>query len=308
LLVDDEPLNLKLLKHALEPKGFETATALSGDEALLMLEKTRVDLILLDVVMPGTGGYEVCRKIKGLPTLHAIPIIFLTGLSDSTDLVKGFDAGAVDYVRKPFNVAELLARVGTHIEIKRNREIIELQKVKLERINDELERMNRSLYQRSITDSLTSLFNRQYLFDHFEQEIERFKRYGNSFCLILLDIDNFKVLNDTFGHLEGDAALVRCSKAIKQSLRNVDIVGRYGGEEFIVILPFTQLPGALTVARRICTAMQETGNGKLSVPPMTLSVGLCQYRGEDGKDFLRAVDNLLYKAKAFGRNRIECGE
>ncbi len=308
LLVDDEPLNLKLLKHALEPKGFETTTAFSGDEALLVLEKKHVDLILLDVVMPGIGGYEVCRKIKGISAQCAIPIIFLTGLTDSADLIKGFDAGAVDYVVKPFNVAELLARVNAHIELKRNREIIEQQKVKLEQINEELERVNRSLYQRSITDSLTNLFNRQYILDHFEKEMERYKRYGNFFCLILLDIDNFKALNDTFGHIEGDAALIRCSQAIKQSLRNVDIVGRYGGEEFIVLLPVTQLPGALTVARRICGAMSETGNSKLSVPPMTLSVGLAQYRGEEEKEFLRIVDNFLYKAKTFGRNRIEYGE
>jgi diguanylate cyclase (GGDEF)-like protein len=305
LLVDDEPLNLKLLKHTLESKGFETTTALSGSEAFDILEQNRIDLILLDVIMPGLGGYDFCRKIKGVPQLSAIPIIFLTGLTDNTDLIKGFDAGAVDYVRKPFNVAELLARVNAHLEIKRNREIIELQKVKLEQINEELEVMNRSLYQRSITDSLTCLFNRQYILDHVVQEMERFKRYGNIFSLMLMDIDHFKDLNDTYGHIEGDAALVRCCHAIKKSLRNVDIVGRYGGEEFIAILPLTELSGALVVARRISAAMSETGNSRLSVPPMALSIGLAQYQGEEEKKYLNKVDNLLYKAKTSGRNRIE---
>jgi diguanylate cyclase (GGDEF)-like protein len=305
LLVDDEPLNLKLLQRMLEEKGFQISTAINGNEALQFLEKTPVDLILLDVVMPGIGGYDVCKTIKDLPQRGKIPIIFLTALTENQDLINGFCAGAVDYVRKPFNVAELLARVNAHMEIKRNREIIEQQKVKLEQINEELELMNRSLYQRSITDSLTNLFNRQYTLDHLQNEIDRFKRYGNIFSLMLLDIDHFKTVNDTFGHLEGDAAIMRCSQAIKRSVRNVDIVGRYGGEEFLVLLPFTYEAGALIVAQRISEAMRETGNSGISAPALTISIGLAQYRGEDEKEILRKVDGLMYKAKTNGRNRIE---
>jgi diguanylate cyclase (GGDEF)-like protein len=307
LVIDDEPLNLKLLKPILASKGFETKTAQSSDDAFRLLTSSTPDLILLDVVMPGIGGYEVCRKIKENPKLKMIPVIFLTALTDSDDIVKGFNAGAVDYVRKPFNVAELLARVEAHIELKRDREIIEIQKKRLEQINQELETMNRSLYHRSITDSLTGIFNRQYVLDHFQQEMGLFKRYGATVSMMLLDIDNFKKLNDTYGHIEGDAALIRCSSAIKHSIRTVDILGRYGGEEFFIILPLTELDGAMTVAQRISSAMLNTGNEAMSIPPMTVSVGVAQYQGEDEKEFLRSVDDLLYKAKRLGRNRIESG-
>ena len=308
LLVDDESLNLKLLKHTLESKGFQTSTALTGQGALRLLETVSVDLILLDVVMPGIEGYEVCKKIKAMPKLSNVPVIFLTTLTDSDDIVKGFNVGAVDYVRKPFSIPELLARVNAHLEIKQDREIIEQQKAKLEQINEELEEMNRSLYQRSITDSLTNLFNRQYILDQFRKEIDRFRRYGSPFSMMLLDIDHFKQVNDTYGHIEGDAALIRCSSAIGRSVRAVDIVGRYGGEEFLAILPFTQLPGAMTVAQRISKAMNETGNAELSVPSLTMSIGVAQFEGEDEKAFLHKIDTLLYKAKISGRNRIECGE
>jgi diguanylate cyclase (GGDEF)-like protein len=308
LLVDDEPLNLKLLKRMLEIKGFTTTTALTGAEAMQLLEKTPVDLILLDVIMPGIGGYEVCQKIKSIPELKRIPVVFLTGLTENQDLIKGFDVGAVDYVRKPFNVAELLARVNAHVEIKRSREIIETQKAKLEQINDELEAMNRSLYQRSITDSLTNVFNRQYALDYLHKEMDRFKRYGGVFSMMLLDIDHFKAINDTFGHLQGDAALVRCSQALKRSVRTVDILGRFGGEEFLIILPSTALTGAILVAKRVCEAMKETGNPGMSVPPLTMSIGIAPYGGQEEKVFIQKIDGLLYKAKASGRNRIESEE
>ncbi len=305
LLVDDEPLNLKLLQHTLESNGFKIETALNGNDALQLLNGSSPDLILLDVIMPGIGGYEVCKKIKECQALKAIPVIFLTALTDSGDIIKGFNAGAVDYVRKPFNVAELLARVEAHIELKRNREIIEIQKTKLEKINEDLESMNRSLYHRSITDSLTGLFNRQYVLDHFQQDMALYKRYKAAVCMMMLDIDNFKKLNDTYGHIEGDAALIRCSRAIKRSIRTVDIIGRYGGEEFLVILPLTEIKGAVAVADRIRSSMTNTGNETLSVPPMTISIGVAQYNGEDEKIFLRIVDDLLYNAKKNGRDRIE---
>jgi two-component system cell cycle response regulator len=305
LLVDDEPLNLKLLKRMLVAKGFEISAVQSGDEALCALEKTPIDLILLDVVMPGIGGYELCRKIKERQELSKIPIIFLTALTDNKDLINGFDAGAVDYVRKPFNVAELLARVNAHIEIKRSREIIEMQKIKLEQINDELESMNRTLYQRSITDCLTNLYNRQYILEHLNQEIVRFRRYNSVFSLMLLDIDHFKAINDTYGHAEGDSVLVRCSAAIRRSVRSVDIVGRYGGEEFLIILPFTCLDGARVIAGRIFGEMRQTDGGNALAPTLTVSIGLAQYQGENEKEILHKVDGLLYKAKTNGRNRFE---
>jgi diguanylate cyclase (GGDEF)-like protein len=305
LLVDDEPVNLKLLCHTLQLKGFETTTALSGTEVLQFLAAAALpDIILLDVIMPGIGGYELCRKLKDDPKYCKIPVIFLTGLTDSEDIVKGFNAGAVDYVRKPFNVAELLARVETHMEIKRSRETIERQKAELEERKKELEAANATLYKRSITDSLTGICNRQYILDRLRQEMERSKRYGSVFSLLMLDIDHFKKVNDTYGHVEGDAALIRFSQAIVRSLRTVDILGRYGGEEFLAILPETDLKGAVVAAERIRLAMSETGNPVSGVKPMTVSIGAARYQGEDEKAFIGTVDGLLYKAKQSGRNTV----
>jgi two-component system cell cycle response regulator len=297
LMVDDEPLNLKLLKLVLESKGYITTTALTGDEALQSLAAAPPDIILLDVIMPGIGGYELCRKIKADPKYSGIPVIFLTGLADGGDIVKGFEAGAVDYVRKPFNPAEILARVEAHIELKRGRETIERQKA-------ELEAANANLYQRSITDSLTGFYNRQYILDRLGQEMERSKRYGGVFSVLMLDIDHFKKVNDTYGHVEGDAALIRFSQATMRSLRTVDIIGRYGGEEFLAILPETDLKGAVVAAERIRLAMGETGNSGISVKPLTVSIGVAQYQGEDEKEYISIVDSLLYKAKQSGRNTV----
>jgi diguanylate cyclase (GGDEF)-like protein len=306
LLVDDEPLNLKLLSHTLQAKGFETTIALSGTEALQLLAAAvpPPDIILLDVIMPGIGGYELCRRLKDDQKYSKIPVIFLTALTESEDIVKGFNAGAVDYVKKPFNVAELLARVEAHLEIKHSRETIERQKAELEERKTDLEAANATLYQRSITDSLTGLYNRQYVLDRLGQEMERSKRYRGIFSVLMLDIDHFKQVNDTYGHVEGDAALIRFSQATGRSLRNVDILGRYGGEEFLAILPETDLKGAVVAAERIRLAMSETGNPGLAVRPMTASIGVAQYHGEDEKEFINIADALLYKAKQSGRNTV----
>lgn len=291
LIVDDVPQNLKVVGSMLDEVGYSATFATSGKQALERIYNTKPDLILLDLMMPDMDGLQVCKTLKADPDYQEIPIIFLTASHEQDHLVNAFELGACDYITKPFKKQELLARVKTHLTLKHTTD--ELKKTLVE-----LDRLAR-------LDPLTGVLNRRSFFEGAEREFNRACRYGTIFSVLLLDIDHFKRINDTYGHLTGDRALMTLTSAISNTLRNVDFLGRYGGEEFVILLPETEAPEALNVAERIRSLVAE-----ISIPTqkdplrMTISVGVAVYESNDATvdNILDRADRALYQAKAKGRN------
>jgi len=228
LLVDDVGKNLQLAVNILDSAGYATIYASSVKQAIIeRVETANPDLILLDLMMPEMGGIELCRRLKSNALYAHIPIIFVTDSEEKEDIINAFNSGAVDYVNKPFYSWELLAKVKIHLELKKTQE-------ELKNINYQLEKLVR-------TDSLTGVNNRREILALGEKELQRCRRYHRYFSLVFIDIDHFKHINDTFGHLLGDKTLITVAGAIKNCLRQVDSFGRFGGEEFVAILPETNL-------------------------------------------------------------------
>ena len=298
LVVDDIPQNLKVVGNMLDAVGYSTTFATGGQQALDRASKAIPDLILLDLMMPEIDGLEVCRRLKDNPALQHIPIIFLTASQEQDHLVQAFQLGAVDYITKPFRKLELLARVKTHLDLKYTTDQLKLALAELDRL--------------AHVDPLTGTLNRRSLFTAVEQEFNRAMRYESMFALLMLDVDHFKQINDRYGHAVGDRALVALTNVINSALRKVDVLGRYGGEEFVIMLPQTDIQQALAVAHRIrllVEAMQLPLDAPLGLSSseglrFTVSIGVAAYQANDtlvDKIFDRA-DQALYCAKDLGRN------
>jgi len=299
LIVDDLPQNLQVLGSILRKQNYQVAVATNGVQVINMIDNIDPDLILLDVMMPEMDGLEVCERLKCIPEKKGIPIVFLTAKTEIEDIVKGFELGAVDYVTKPFNATELLARVKTHIELKRNRDII------LELLTA-LEEKNKILEELAVTDSLTRIYNHRHIIERLALEVQAAKRHGSSLSIIMFDIDHFKSINDTHGHQFGDEVLVKVTLTIRNELRDIDIVGRYGGEEFLVVLRNTDQKGAIHAGNRIRKNIMDL---KWDVDNVfvTISGGIATLGDEDVTGLIKKADQLLYKAKDNGRNRLESG-
>lgn len=311
LIVDDRPKNLQVLVNILRKEKYKVAVATEGKQALSLVEEHHPDLILLDIMLPELDGYEICKILKESPETREIPIVFLTGKTETQDVVKGFQSGAVDYVTKPFNSIELLSRVNTHLEVQRSRDTILQINTQLrdeveerKKITEELKRKNAILDKMAVTDSLTGLFNHRFIIERLGQEIAEAKRYDFNLSVIMFDIDYFKTVNDNYGHQMGDKVLFEISETIKDQLRKVDIVGRYGGEEFLVICPHTDLEGILITAERIRKKIGTLTFGEENMN-VTISGGVGTLKDEDVSELIRRTDELLYQAKENGRNRIE---
>ncbi|MFW6241703.1 MAG: diguanylate cyclase [Thermodesulfobacteriota bacterium] len=299
LMVDDNPRNLQVLGAILKREGYELIVAADGRQALNAVRRTRPDLILMDVMMPVMDGFEACRRIKCEAEGREIPLIFLTARNETDDLLQGFEAGAVDYVTKPFNQAELLARVRTHIDLRRSR-------MALETAYAELAAAHRQLELAARTDPLTGLFNRREMMERITAEVGRFQRNGAVFSLAIADIDEFKPFNDRYGHACGDRVLCAVADRMPDRIRRQDVVGRWGGEEFLVLLPDTALEGAAAAAENLRQAVRSTGcrwaGEELSV---TVTIGVSEFQADmDADACLRVADNRLYAGKAAGKNRV----
>lgn len=290
LIVDDVAKNLQLLGNILKKENYRIAAANNGKQAVAIASDINPDLILLDVMMPEMDGFEACGKLKNIPETKDIPIIFLTAKVETEDMIKGFKAGAVDYVTKPFNSYELLARVKTHLELKISRDL--------------LEKKNKLLEILSITDGLTGLYNHRYIVDALSQRITETRRYGKPLSIVMLDIDYFKKINDKYGHVFGDEVLIKISSVIEETVRKVDIAGRYGGEEFLIVIPDTDSSGAYKTAERIRESIEKIKWDK-DGQKVTISGGVCEFKDEDSEKLIAKADKLLYRAKESGRNRIE---
>ena len=301
LVVDDHPDNVEIINARLTSRGFEVDTASNGQEALERVKDNPPHLILLDVMMPLMDGYEVARRIKTDETLPFIPIILVTARDSTADKVEGLDAGADDYLTKPINFPELEARVRSMLRIKRLQD-------ELDQKNRELEVANKRLRRLSITDGLTELFNHRHMHELLHEEFERTKRSAEPLAVVMLDLDRFKQVNDTYGHPTGDVILYETARMIREMAREIDMVGRYGGEEFIAILPGTDEEAAGQFAERVRQAVEEhVYRDEATEVRMTVSSGVASFPDEGidhPETLIKRADEALYAAKGTGRNKV----
>ena len=293
ILIVDDDLSIRDAMHEfIEMSGYEASVASSAEEALDVLSTNTVEVVITDILLPGIDGLALTDRIK---RSHAIDVIVMTGYSTEYSYEEAISKGASDFVFKPVRFEELLLR---------------LKRVLNERhLNQERIQMLEKLKKLSITDGLTQLFNSRHFYSQLKGEIERFNRYGHHLSLLLLDIDNFKDFNDTYGHLEGDKILVRLGQIIKSCLRKMDTAYRYGGEEFTIILPGTHGEEARTVAERLRSSVagEDFSNGKASDLEITISIGVTEYRQEEEiASFVQRADQAMYLSKQAGRNKVSC--
>jgi len=309
LAVDDKPLNLRLLREMLEEEDFCVVEASDGVQALERARDTeqRPDIILLDINMPKVGGIEVCRQLKADADTQNIPIIFVSGVNELDEKIQAFVEGAVDYITKPFQVEEVIARVTTHLTVRNLQKVLEQQIEALQRTQTELEASNLELARLSVQDGLTGLYNRRYLDENLRSVFSRTKRYGKSLSVMICDIDDFKRINDTLSHEVGDKVIRQVAHILQDEVRDADIVARYGGEEFVIVFPETLASHAAIVCERIRqhveqNAWEEVAQGL----QVTLSLGLTSdISVENHERMLAAADEKLYRAKEAGKNRLE---
>lgn len=291
LIVDDTPANVDLLTAVLR-KDYIVSSATGGEMALDMAVREQPDLILLDIMMPGIDGHEVCRRLKSNETTKSIPVIFVTAKSSALDEAFGFELGAVDYITKPFHIPVVKARVRNHLNLKIKTDLLE----KIAHI-----------------DGLTNIPNRRRFDEMLENEWGRALRNGSPLSIIIADIDYFKEFNDHYGHAGGDQCLYSVALALSSLIhRSSDLAARYGGEEFVAILPGTDLNGAAVLAeywRSVIEAMHMPHAKSKVSSYVTISVGyatLVPTRDQLPYILLGVADEMLYQAKDSGRNRI-CG-
>jgi diguanylate cyclase (GGDEF)-like protein len=306
VIVDDVPDNLRLLTSILKDRGYKVRPAPSGARALATIHKAPPELILLDIMMPDMDGYEVCGRLKAEAGTKDIPVIFLSALNEVFDKVKAFKAGGVDFITKPFQAEEVLARVKTHLTIQAQQKTLLLQNEALTKKNALITEQAKQLELLATRDFLTGISNRRDFLTRVEQEERRFKRTHRPFALVLLDIDHFKRVNDTYGHACGDEVLIRVARELEKALRAQDILARWGGEEFICLLPETEVDGAVSAAEKIRSAMESLEHHCIDKGfSTTATLGVCGYDGSCAvESCFRRADAALYKGKSLGRNRV----
>jgi diguanylate cyclase (GGDEF)-like protein len=288
LVIEDHPDQRDLLAIVLQREGYRVITAANGLEALEKLETEKVQIALSDIMMPKMDGFELIKQMRGNPRLKSIYLILITARIQEGDRVRGLDLGADDYITKPFSFSELLARI---------------------RVGSRVVQYQQHLEYQTQVDSLTGLFNRRAFENKINEEFERSKRYHNPLSVLLLDIDNFKTINDTYGHHGGDAALVRISETFREKTRQSDFPSRYGGEEFVLILPETDQDSALQVAGKIHDSIRESSFGTTARPfSLTVSIGVSSTSARfysSWRELVEDADRALYIAKNAGKDRVE---
>ncbi|MFA4915874.1 MAG: diguanylate cyclase [Syntrophales bacterium] len=294
LIIDDSRLIVQFGKSILNGKGHEVFTADSGELGLEIALRDHPDLILLDLILPGIDGYEVCHRLKTTAQVQDIPVIMLTSKAEPADKIKGLELGAVDYVTKPFDAGELIARVETHLRMKE--------------LYEDLQEKNRQLQELADRDGLTNLFNHRVFHEFLNREISRAKRYGGIISCIILDLDYFKKINDTYGHQVGDVVLKETAEILQKGIRDSDLAARYGGEEFAIVLIQTEAQGAFLVSERLRLQIAAHPIQAVESPfYVNASFGVASFPSEkinEGRDLVEAADQALYQAKAAGRNRV----
>lgn len=289
LVVDDEPINIQAL-YQVFAADCQVLMATHGEQALALCRERHPDLVLLDVLMPGMDGLEVCRLLQAETATQDIPVIFVTARSDPDAETRGLEAGAVDFIAKPFNPTIVRARVRTHLTLKLQSDL---------------------LRQMVFIDGLTAVHNRRFFDDRLEAEWGRAMRNRSSLSLLMIDVDHFKAFNDRHGHQGGDQRLRVVADVLRRCIRrSSDIIARYGGEEFACILPESDPDAVMLLARMILERVREETGRLGPEPASTVSIGVAckppdfDIRTGDQHDLLRLADAKLYEAKAAGRDTL----
>ncbi len=283
LLVDDAKAIHTLVRAILHGQSVELHYSRGGQDALDTAAALHPDLILLDVEMPQPNGFEICRRLKSDPITSNIPVIFLTGATSVEERISGWELGAVDYITKPFEATEVLVRVRAAL---RTKQLIDL------------------LERKAMIDGLTGLYNRTHFEQRIDEEVSLTRRTGHPLSCVILDVDHFKVINDTYGHLVGDDVLRNLAAMLADSCRAQDVVCRYGGEEFAMILPNTTANGATEIAERVRRGIAGRSFPTLTAQvSVTCSLGVAQAVPAEDTPVQRA-DAALYQAKRQGRNQV----
>ena len=304
LLVEDDPIQAETTKEILQNVGYDVICANDGISAIKLVKTTKPDIVLLDVILPGLDGYDVCRWLKLEESTKGIPVIMLTVKKELSDKISGLHIGADDYLPKPYNELELNARIYASLRTKALQDELRLKNKQLEDLLYKVEYM-------AITDVLTGLYNRRRFHDVLTREFDRSKRYATPFSMILLDIDLFKSVNDTYGHMMGDMVLKELPVIIQKSIREIDTAARYGGEEFTIALPNTTKEDAVHVAERIRASTEKHVFPDMQDHMITVSIGISGIPDKEidsGDKLIQCADIALYKAKQNGRNRIEIAD
>jgi two-component system cell cycle response regulator len=292
LVADDSMVVRAVLRRQLEADGHIVVEALDGEEAIRICREVRPDVVLLDIEMPVLDGHATLQRLQADPDLRDIPVVFLTGRVDIADVVRGLRLGAHDYLRKPFEGSELMARVSAALRTKA--------------LQDELRTRNAELDRVSRIDMLTGLNNRRHLDEHLRRAISAARRHHRTVAVILADVDHFKLVNDDYGHLAGDTVLREVAARLLGSVRTEDVLGRWGGEEFIAVLSDTPAEAVAVIAERMRQVIDATPfevDGGIAIP-VTLSIGHTS-GCDDAETLVHRADDALYQAKAAGRNRVE---
>lgn len=294
VVADDDRITRELVAGLLRAQGFVVETFDDGKSVLERVSHGGVDLVLLDVLMPGISGIDCCRLLKAMVGESFLPVVLVTARSDADSRVEGLRIGADDYISKPFDERELLARVGNMLRLKAMHDEVAHAKLKLERA--------------AVRDELTGLYNFRYLHSRLAEEFKRAERFRDPLACVMVDLDDFRTTNETYGEAACDEMLAEVARRLRASVREIDVVARYGGEEFLLVLPSTHFAGAITVAERVWRAIgSEAFKAGSNEVRLTSSLGVALYPSRDVKtkdELVRAADRALSRAKSDGRDCI----
>lgn len=287
LVVDDDPDKLNLLEVALRMAGYDVRTATDGDEAIAAIESYQPDLVITDVMMPRMDGYELASRIRENPQTRFIPVILQTSAGyRAEDLRRGSEVGALGYITDPTDLDLMLARTRTLLDFKAYLDTCE---------------------EAAFTDHQTGLANRRRFERQLEREVARTIRYERPFCLVLLDIDHFKAVNDNYGHSAGDDAIKSIAKTLQEGIRGIDLAARIGGEEFALLLTETDLSGGVEVAERLRIAIKTMAIPSVGYITASFGVAECPLCAQTARELLACADDAMYRAKRRGRDLVGGG-